>query len=138
MSIKLTGAFEIPAELVETQYSRASGPGGQHVNKTETRVTLRLDLKAVDLPAPIKARLLRRLEPRLTKDKVLLVSADTYRERGRNIADAWQRLTDLLVEAAKPPKVRRKTRRTKGSQERRMQDKRRQSEKKRQRREKFE
>ncbi len=137
MGIKLTAGIEIPAERVEAQYSRASGPGGQHVNKTETRVTLRLDLNAADLPPWLRSRLLRRLAPRLTKDAVLLVSADVYRERGRNLADAWRRLTDILVEASKPPKVRRPTGPSRGARERRLQDKRRQSDKKRQRREKF-
>lgn len=138
MAIQLPGGVEVPSDLVEAEYSRASGPGGQHVNKTETRVTLRLDVGALDLPSVLKARLLRRLEPRLTKDGVLLVSADAHRERGRNTAEAWQRLTALLTEAAKPPKLRRPTRPSRGAKERRLQDKRRQSDKKRQRREKFE
>ncbi len=137
MGIRLSGGVDIPFECVEAQYSRASGPGGQHVNKTETRVTLRLDLEAVDIPPAVKARLLRRLEPRLTKDHVLIVSADAHRERGRNTADAWQRLTDLLVDASKPPKVRRSTRPSRGARERRLQENRRQSDKKRQRRERF-
>ena len=137
MSIRLSGGIIIPSELVEAQYSRASGPGGQHVNKTETRVTLRLDIGALDLPSALKARLLRRLEPRLTKEKVLIISADSHRERGRNTADAWQRLTELLIEASKPPKIRRPTRPSRGARERRLQDKRRKSDKKRQRRERF-
>ena len=137
MGIRLVGKFEIPDELVEAQYSRASGPGGQHVNKTETRVTLRLDLNAVELPGFLRERLLRRLQPRLTKDNVLLVSADAHRERGRNMAEAWQRLSEMLADAAKAPKVRRATRPSRGARERRLQDKRRQSEKKRQRKEPF-
>lgn len=137
MAIKLIGDVEIPDDRGEAEFSRASGPGGQHVNKTETRVTLRLDLGALDLPPVLKARLLRRLAPRLTKDQVLLVSADAHRERGRNLSDAWQRLAALVAEAAQPPKVRRKTRPTRGSQERRMQAKRRLSDKKKQRRERF-
>ena len=137
MPIKLAGGVTISEDLVEAQFSRASGPGGQHVNKTETRVTLRLDVGTLSLPSVLKARLLRRLEPRLTKDHVLLVSADAHRERGRNLSEAWQRLTAILVEASKPPKVRRPTRPTRGAKERRLQDKRRQSDKKRQRREKF-
>ncbi|MEO1335458.1 MAG: alternative ribosome rescue aminoacyl-tRNA hydrolase ArfB, partial [Myxococcota bacterium] len=123
MGIQLIRGVEVPADLVEVQYSRASGPGGQHVNKTETRVTLRLNIAALPIPHFVRARLLRRLAPRLTKDDVLLVSADTHRVRGRNYAEAWDRLTALLVEAATPPKVRRPTRPSRASRERRMQDK---------------
>ncbi|MEM7678896.1 MAG: alternative ribosome rescue aminoacyl-tRNA hydrolase ArfB [Myxococcota bacterium] len=137
MTIQLIRGVEVPADLVEVQYSRASGPGGQHVNKTETRVTLRLSIADLPIPYFLRARLLRRLEPRLTKDGVLLVSADGHRVRGRNYADAWARLTAMLEEAAKPPKVRRPTRPSRASRERRMQDKRKQSEKKRQRQQKF-
>ncbi len=126
---------EIPPSDVEVEYSRASGPGGQHVNKTETRVTLRLNLVSCEaIPSVMRIRLLDKLSTRLTKGQELLISCDKHRERSRNIADASERMQEILAQALVVPKPRRATRPSKGSQERRLKEKRITSEKKKGRR----
>ena len=120
---------------IEVIYSRSSGPGGQHVNKTESRVTLRFAL--ADSPSiPDRERwwMLKRLESRLTTSGELLVSCEKHRDRSRNLSDAFARLRDLLVAALYRPPRRRKTRPTRGSVERRLRDKRRHSVRKQERR----
>lgn len=118
------------AELVE-QFSRASGPGGQHVNTADTRVQLSLDLGTTGaLSDAQRERVLDRLAARLT-GTVLTISAEEHRSQRRNRTAARQRLADLLREAVAPPVVRRPTRPTRGSQRRRLEGKRQRSEIKR-------
>ena len=133
--IYLEGGVEIPASEIDAEYSRASGPGGQHVNKTETRVTLRLNIaESPSLPDTVRARLLEKLASRLTKTGELLISSDKHRERGRNMADAAERMQELLSQALVVPKKRKPTKPSRGAQERRLKDKRITSEKKKGRR----
>lgn len=125
----------IPERELSWRFSRSSGPGGQHVNKTDTAVELSFDLAATEsLPEPLKERALRRLAGRLV-DGVLTVRAERHRSQWRNRQDAESRLAALLHEAtAGPPKRRRPTKPSRGVTERRLAAKRRQSELKRLRR----
>ena len=133
--IYLEDGVEIPPSEIDTEYSRASGPGGQHVNKTETRVTLRLNIaESPSLPEPMRARLLEKLASRLTKNGELLISSDKHRERGRNLADAGDRMQEILAQALVVPKKRKPTKPSRGAKERRLKDKRITSEKKKGRR----
>lgn len=126
------GWLEIPPAEVRAEYARASGPGGQHVNKTETRVTLRFSVRdSAALPPPVKALLLQRLSPRLTKAGELLVSAEKHRERTRNVADAYERMQQILERALEPKKPRRATSPSRGARARRLGEKREASERKR-------
>lgn len=121
------------AELVE-QFSRASGPGGQGVNTTDSRVQLGLDLATTTALDDVqRARVLERLAPRLS-GTVLTVDASEQRSQRQNRAAARDRLAALLREALAPPVPRRPTRRTRGSHRRRLQDKRERSELKQERR----
>lgn len=123
----------VPAEALSVRTSRSGGPGGQHVNKTETKVTLELELARLDWPEADLARVRERLASRITSDERLLVHAETYRQQTRNLEEARRRLAELLRRALHVPKRRRPTRPSKGAVRRRLDAKRRQSDKKRSR-----
>ncbi len=111
----------IPLSDLRFEVSRAGGPGGQNVNKVNSRVTLRFDLaNDGQMSAPVRRRLLEKLAARLTREGELLIHASEYREQGRNKSAAIERLRALLVEALKVPKRRRRTRPSRGSVDRRI------------------
>ncbi len=125
----------IPSGELRWRFSHASGPGGQSVNTSDTRVELSLDVAATtSLSPPQRERALARLRPRLVNG-VLTVTASEHRSQLRNREAALLRLGDVLRRAiAAPPPARRKTRPTRASVRRRLDDKRRRSDLKRQRR----
>lgn len=124
----------VPAGELTEQFSHASGPGGQGVNTTDSRVQLRLDLGTTTaLDDQQRARVLGRLATRLT-GTVLTISAAEHRSQRRNRTAARERLASLLREALVPPVPRRPTRPTKGSTRRRLEAKRQRSQTKQQRR----
>lgn len=111
------------AELDEN-FVRASGPGGQNVNKLSTAVQLRFDVRrSSSLPDAVAVRLMRLAGRRLTSDGVLVISAQRFRTQERNRADARERLAALVAEAAVPPVPRRATRPTLASKKRRLEAK---------------
>jgi len=112
-----------PGELT-ISFIRASGPGGQNVNKVSTAAQLRFDLRnSPSLADPVKARAARLAGSRLTTDGVIVITADRFRTQSLNRDDAIDRLLELLREAAVPPKPRRKTRPTLASKTRRLESK---------------
>ena len=122
--IWITGALTLDPSEIEESFVRATGPGGQHVNKTSTAVQLRFDVRhSPSLPADVRARLERLAGQRLTRDGVLVLLAQSERSQKRNREEALARLVALIREAARPPKPRKPTRPTRGSKQRRLDSK---------------
>src|SRR5207248_9079108 len=124
--IRIGSGIEIDERELEERFIRASGPGGQNVNKLSTAVQLRFDVRrSPSLPDGVRARLERLAGRRLTRDGVLVISAQRHRTQERNRQDALDRLIDLIRAAAVEPKPRRPTRPTLGARKRRLESKRR-------------
>jgi ribosome-associated protein len=118
--ITITADIAIDERELEERFVRASGPGGQNVNKVSTAVELRFDLAhSPSLPEEMRRRAMRLAGRRMTEDGILIIQADRFRTQERNRADARERLIELLARAAIVPKCRIPTRPTRAAKERR-------------------
>ena len=126
--------IKVPLSEFNFTYSRSQGPGGQNVNKVNTKAMLRWHVSSnTTLPADVKQRFVERYQHRLTNDGDLLVVSQRFRDRARNVSDCLEKLRLLLVDVAVAPTKRKKSKPTKGSQRRRLKHKQEQSQKKQRR-----
>ena len=133
--LRIGPGLEIPAEDLRFETTRSGGPGGQNVNKLETRVTLRFDVRGSRvLTDEQRARLEERLGGRVNQAGELVVHASRYRSQARNVEDARERTAALIRAALAPRRRRRRTRPTRASKERRLSAKKRRGDTKRDRR----
>jgi ribosome-associated protein len=131
----VTETLSIPLSEFTFEYARSGGPGGQNVNKVNSKATLRWTPgESPSLPPATKARLLRSVGTRLTKEGELLVTSQLTRDQGRNVEDCLDKVREIVLTAAKPPKARRASRPTLASKVRRVESKVRRSTTKRLRR----
>ncbi|HQV93991.1 MAG TPA: alternative ribosome rescue aminoacyl-tRNA hydrolase ArfB [Anaerolineales bacterium] len=131
--IQISPSIHIHENELRFDYVRASGPGGQNVNKVATAAQLRFDVRKSSLPEEVKSRLIRLAGKRVTEEGVLLIEAKQFRAQEQNREDAIQRLIALVKKALIKPKPRKKTKPTKAAKEKRLQSKKRRGEVKKRR-----
>ena len=123
-TFEVTQRIQVPRDEFRFRFARSQGPGGQNVNKVNTKATLRwLILENETLPAEVRNRFIAKYRNRITKEGELVITSQRYRDQARNIQDCLDKLRKLLLEVARPPTPRKVTKPTKGSKVRRRKDK---------------
>lgn len=124
MDLQVSENVTVPDSELEMSFARSSGPGGQNVNKVESKATLRWNVRSTaHLPQPAKERFLTRYASRLTKEGDLLITSQEHRDQPRNIEACRARLVALIRSVLHAPKKRRPTKPTRGSKVRRLKEK---------------
>ena len=133
--LQINEQWRVPASEFRFTYARSSGPGGQNVNKVNSKVTLHWPATTTpSLPADVRERFCRQYHTRLTREGELVLQSQRYRDQQRNIDDCLEKLRDMLLRVAQRPKYRKATKPTRASQRRRLEGKRVRSETKSRRR----
>lgn len=134
MSLEISPTISIPLNELNFRFDRSSGPGGQNVNKVNTKVTLWWDVtSSAALPEPVRERFIERYRRRLTNEGQIVVRSQRFRDQGRNVADCMEKLRQMVIEVLNPPRQRKATRPTHGSKLRRRESKEQRSQKKQRR-----
>lgn len=119
--LRISERIEIPEAEFDLSFARSSGPGGQNVNKVNSKAVMYWSAgESNSLPPDVKERFLTRFSHRLTQEKVLVVSSDKYRDQKRNVDDCLLKLKDMILEVLHPPKKRKATKPTRSSVEKRL------------------
>ena len=133
--LSVTNTIQIDDSEFDFSFARSGGPGGQNVNKVNSKAMLRWNVvDSQALPPAVHARFKARYGHRFTKDGVLILRSQKYRDQGRNVADCLDRLREMILAVVAAPTKRRPTKPSKGAKQRRLQNKKRTSEKKQGRR----
>lgn len=129
--LKVNHRISIPLKEFEFSFARSPGPGGQNVNKVNSKAVLKWPVeKSNSLPESVKNRFLTKYKRRISNDGVLTMTSHRFRDQGRNVADVLNKLRDLILAVAEEPKIRKKKKVSASAKRRRLEDKRRQSDKK--------
>lgn len=130
--LRINGRITIPASELRFSFVRSSGPGGQNVNKVNSKAQLRWSIvRSAAIPEELRTRLITRLAARITDKGEIVLSSQRYRDQAQNIGDCLTRLREMLAAAATPPRRRKKTKPPRSASESRLRDKRAKAEKKR-------
>jgi ribosome-associated protein len=133
--LKVNSKIEIPLTEFNFSYARSPGPGGQNVNKVNTKVILKWSvMESTSLPEAVKNRFVKKHARRISKTGELVITSHRFRDQGRNVADALNKLRELIEAVAVAPTIRKKTKPSKRAKARRLEGKRRRSAAKKSRR----
>lgn len=131
-SLRINSRITIPAGELRFSFVRSSGPGGQNVNKVNSKAQLRWSVfRSTALSEEVRSRIVARLRSRITERGELVLSSQRYRDQAKNVGDCLEKLRELVAAAAVPPKRRKKTRPPRSANESRLRDKRAKADKKR-------